>query len=220
MASVYIAPEVADVLSLHPYLAERAFRERPIRTQIAEQAATLRRAHDAKDPRVGIQVMSWWPGAASHHLESVLAGSFSEADALLTVSREHGFPDWSTVDALDDTAPDSDFEHAVETMLNGDLDEFQTLIDGTPRLVAQRSRFGHGSTLLHYLGSNGVESHRQRVPLNAVELASVLIAAGADKASEAQMYGGGQTPFALASTSAHPDDAGIAEALERVLALD
>jgi len=43
---------------------------------------------------------------------------------------------------------------------------------------------------------------------------------GASKQAQANMYGGGQTPLALASTSAHPYKAGISDALNRVLQPD
>ena len=67
--------------------------------------------------------------------------------------------------------------------------------------------------MLHYLGANGVESHRQKTPRNAVEIARLLIDRGADIEAEADMYGGGQTTLALVQTSAHPAAPGVADAL-------
>ena len=49
-------------------------------------------------------------------------------------------------------------------------------------------------------------------------LARLLLDRGADLLAEAQMYGGGQTALALASTSAHPHKAGVAPELLGVLA--
>ncbi|MEM9048095.1 MAG: hypothetical protein AAGC92_05185 [Pseudomonadota bacterium] len=218
MASVYIATEVADVLALHPYLADRTFRALPVREQVAEQAATLWHAHRAGDPRIGIQIMSWWPRARGVALGAVMAAPFSEADALLTVSREHGFADWAAVAACGALTLDAPFEAALDAMLAGSLSTLTSLIAEDPVLVSERSVLGHRATLLHYLGANGVETHRQRVPLNAVELARALIVAGASRMAEAIMYGGKQTPYLLANSSAHPRKAGIAAGLARMLA--
>ena len=46
-----------------------------------------------------------------------------------------------------------------------------TVLASDPSLIHRRSSFGHRSTLLHYVGSNGVETYRQRVPMNLAEIA-------------------------------------------------
>ena len=33
----------------------------------------------------------------------------------------------------------------------------------------------HHATLLHYVGANGVDGYRQRMPANAVEIATILL---------------------------------------------
>lgn len=220
MTSVYIAPEIAEMMALHPYLRDPAFLTMPVREQVMQQAATLWAAHRAGDRRVRVQIMSWWPAAAGQALDAVMAAPFGEADARATLSREYGYPGWAAVEALGDAAPDRRFEQTVETMLEGALAELAARLAEAPDLAWQRSEFGHRATLLHYLGANGVETHRQRVPLNAVEIARTLIAAGASKTAEAGMYGGGQTPLSLARTSAHPHKAGLAEDLTRILSVD
>ena len=57
--------------------------------------------------------------------------------------------------------------------------------------------------LLHYVGANGVENFRQKTPRNAVEVAEVLLAAGAEVDAMADMYGG-STTLGLIATSVHP----------------
>lgn len=214
---VYIAPEVAAVDALHPYLTDDAFRALPIRNRIAKQAETVQAAHAAGDRRCRMHVMCWWPDAGGRTLDDVMAGRLTLEDARLTMSREYGFRDWDAVDALGDATPDPSFEQALDAMLAGDSRELSARLERTPQLAQARSVYGHGSTLLHYLGANGVESHRQKTPLNAVDLARLLIDHGADIMAEANMYGGGQTAGALASTSAHPHNAGIAADLNRIL---
>ena len=214
---VYIAPEVAQVSELHPYLADSAFMALPIREQIAMQARTLHAAHEAGDARIGMHVMCWWPGSEGLTLDEVLTSEFSDADAGLTMCREYGFSDWNAVESSGDLTPNPAFEQALEEMLAGKVKVLRSQLDQAPQLAKERSRYGHQSTLLHYLGANGVESHRQRTPLNAATMAALLISRGASKKAEANMYGGGQTPYALARTSAHPHNAGISDQLNRAL---
>lgn len=220
MTRTYVAPEVQAVLDLHPYLTEAAFQALPIRDQIARQAETLHAAYVAKDPRVRMEVMSWWPKAQGRPVEQVLASDFTDADAALTLAREYGFADWDAVRALGEMTLDPGFETALDHIIAGDLAALRSDLRNSPQLATARTPLGHQSTLLHYLGANGVETHRQQTPLNAVALAELLIAHGASKTAEAFMYGGGHTPHALASTSAHPYRAGIADALNRALQPD
>ena len=203
--SVYVAPEVAAVRALHPYLADPEFRALSMRDQIALQAETVYRAFHTGDDRVAPHLLSWWPEARGRAWAELRDGPFTPADARLTLAREYGF-----ADEVPDAPTDPGFEAALDQMLAGDLG-FDT------GFATQRSSFGHGATLLHYLGANGVETHRQVTPLNAPEIARHLIAHGADPRAEAHMYGGGQTPVLLAATSAHPHAAGIAEALIQAL---
>jgi ankyrin repeat protein len=74
----------------------------------------------------------------------------------------------------------------------------------------------HHSTLLHYVGANGVEGFRQRTPKNAVQVAEVLLDAGAEVDAMADMYGGATT-VGLVATSCHPRDAGVQNPLIDVL---
>jgi len=214
---VYVAPDIAMVDDLHPYLADASFRAPTIREQIAKQSNVLYAAHAAGDRRVGVHLMSWWPGARGRSLDDVMSMPLTAADALATMSREYGFQDWAEVDALGNTTPEVHFERALDEMLAGDIAQLRSRLNHDPHLVAARSSYGHRSTLLHYLGANGDESHRQRTPLNAAALARLLIEHGADISAEANSYGGGQTALALASTSAHPFAAGIADELIDVL---
>lgn len=211
---VYVAPEVADVIALHPYLRDPAFRAAKVRDQIGQQANTLLAGHAAGDHRIRMHIMSWWPGARGKSLDDVLNDPFTLADAKLTMAREYGFQQWDDIGDLHSSLA---FERTLDDMLAGDTDAFSRRLTDDPALITQRAVYGHGATLLHYIGANGVESHRQVTPANADTLATLLINAGADPHSAANMYGGGQTPFDLASTSAHPHHAGIAERLNTVL---
>ncbi len=214
---IYVAQDVAEVDALHPYLTEHAFRMLPIRQQLGKQADVIRSAHASGDRRVRMHLMSWWPLARGKSLDDVMASPFGLEDAQVTMAREYGFSNWAEVEALGPAQVSQDFERALDVLLAGDIVRLQAYLEEAPHLTVEKSAYGHRATLLHYLGANGVETHRQRTPLNAVALAELLIARGADPNAKAHMYGGGQTPLALASTSAHPYKAGVSAELNRML---
>jgi len=83
-------------------------------------------------------------------------------------------------------------------------------------LIHARSLRTHHSTLLHYVGSNGVEEYRQRTPANAHRIAEILLDAGAEVDAVADMYRG-TTTLGLVATSVHPVRAGVQEALVDLL---
>lgn len=214
---IYIANEVAGVIALHPYLTSMDFKSLPIHEQIAMQAKTLHEAHKAGDKRIAMHVGSWWPDTSGKSIDELLKAEFTIADAELTMSREYGFSNFDAVKALGSLTTNLEFEQVVDEMLSGNILALEGRLKGNSDLAKARSKYGHQSTLLHYLGANGVESHRQVMPLNVVDIAQLLISYDADIRAEANMYGGGQTPHSLASTSAHPHNAGVSDALNLVL---
>ena len=136
------------------------------------------------------------------------------ADAQLVLARSHGFDGWPRFAAhLDGLAqpgsPTADFEAAVEAIVAGDEATLRRLLAKRPELIRARSAREHGATLLHYVAANGVENWRQKTPPNAVAIAELLLAAGAEVEAEANLYGGGSTTLGLAATSAHPRIAGV-----------
>jgi len=101
------------------------------------------------------------------------------------------------------------FETAVDALIAGDAPALQAMLRDDPELIRSRSTRPHHATLLHYIGTNGVEDERQKYPPNAVEMLKLLLAAGAEVDAEADLYGGGATTFGLVATSIHPVKAGI-----------
>ncbi|MEO5588722.1 MAG: ankyrin repeat domain-containing protein, partial [Gemmatimonadaceae bacterium] len=101
------------------------------------------------------------------------------------------------------------FEDAVDALVTGNLDELSAALHEFPDLVTRRSTRAHHSTLLHYISANGVENDRQVTPGNIVEIARLLLRAGAMVDAESDAYGGGSTTLGLTATSAHPRLAGV-----------
>ncbi len=150
-------------------------------------------------------------------------------DAALAVARAYDFLDWPALEryvtAVADThSPVSRFEYAAEAVIDGDAGTLRRLLREDPDLVRARStrvnHFDppvHRATLLHYLAANGVESYRQRSPGNAVEIATILLDAGADPNALQDSYGGQNTALSMLVSSSPPKDAGVQVPLIDVL---
>ncbi|GGN04994.1 hypothetical protein GCM10010967_45020 [Dyadobacter beijingensis] len=145
--------------------------------------------------------------------------NFSLDDARLVVAREHGFADWPAflqhmADLEDAGSPVAIFECAVEAVVHGDAPVLKQLLQNHPGLVHERSSRGHKATLLHYIAANGVENFRQVTPANAVEIAEILLSAGAVPDALADTYDTKWgTTLDLLVSSSHPAQAGVQTAL-------
>jgi ankyrin repeat protein len=134
--------------------------------------------------------------------------------AQFTLGREYGFASWpqfaSHIEALSRaSSPISAFEAAVDAIVSGDAALLEKLLREHPELARARSTREHGATLLHYISANGVENYRQRTPWNIIQIATLLLQAGADVNAESIAYGGRSTTLGLTATSFHPEAAGV-----------
>jgi ankyrin repeat protein len=134
-------------------------------------------------------------------------------DAQFIVARAYCFESWARlaefVDAVAlESSPVSQFESAVEAIIAGDVAELGLLVRDNPGLVRARSMRDHGATLLLYVGANLVEGYRQRSPTNAVEVAKILLDAGAEVDAVARTGGSGTT-LGQAATSQNTRRAGV-----------
>jgi hypothetical protein len=214
--AVYVSDQVREVERLHRDLLTDAVCRLPIRDQLDRQAHRILEGHRAGDRAVVTHVTCWHPTLVCRPADEIMSGPFTLDDARQTVAREYGFADWPNVEARGAAPPDPAFEFAVDTLLSGDVEALRGLLSGDPSLVRRRSSFGHRATLLHYVGSNGVETYRQRVPMNLAEIARLLVEAGADVNARAEMYGG-STALGLLVTSDHPARAGVTGDVVQVL---
>ena len=144
------------------------------------------------------------------------------ADAQFVIARAHGFESWNKFTKhLDELSQKSSlvakFEVAADAICNGDVKTLKRLLREEPQLIHSRSTREHKATLLHYVSANGVEGYRQKTPKNIVEIAKVLLNAGADVNAEADVYGGGATTLGLVATSVHPFRAGVQNPLMQIL---
>jgi ankyrin repeat protein len=140
------------------------------------------------------------------------------AGAQWFVAREHGFTNWPKFsrhvqELARAQSMVSAFEAAADAIVTGDIGTLRTLLADHPGLTRERSTREHRSTLLHYVSANGVEDYRQKTPKNIVEIANLLLDAGADVNAESDAYGGRCTALGLVATSVHPERAGVQLAL-------
>ena len=142
-------------------------------------------------------------------------------DARLVVAHEYGFPAWfNLMKFAEEVAQDgraARFERAVEAVIGGDVNTLKQMIRDDPTLVHARSARFHRATLLHYIAANGVEGVRQKTPANAVEVARILLDAGADPDALAMMYDNLCTTMSMLVSSAHPAGAGLQADLAELL---
>jgi Ankyrin repeats (3 copies) len=150
-------------------------------------------------------------------------------DTQLTVARCYDFRDWpALVEYVEAVTQEHSavyqFESAAEAVIHGDVGVLKSLLRENPELIRARStrvmHFDppvHRATLLHYLGANGVEGYRQKTPPNAVEVAKILLEAGAEVDALADMYGGQYTTMSMLVSSCHPAKAGVQVALVETL---
>jgi ankyrin repeat protein len=105
----------------------------------------------------------------------------------------------------------------VEAVVAGDTAALAAMLREHPQLARARSTRRHHATLLHYVAANGVEHGRQKTPANAVEVAKLLLDAGAQVDAVADMYDHQCTTMSMLVSSCHPANAGLQAALAETL---
>lgn len=207
-ARVDAAPAVSALLGLglDPNVADDDG-ETALHLAVAARALAVLRALLAAGARID---------ATNYRNETALTCAWrlpddAERTALIDSLREAG----GNASAAPDVA--ELFEDAVDAIVDGDLPRLRGMLDREPALVRARSLRPHRATLLHYVGSNGID--RQAASPSTPAIAALLLARGADPNALAYTYGGGpgQTTLFLACTSIHPEHAGVMAELLRAL---
>lgn len=209
-ARVYIHPNAQAIYDLHQTAIEYITKSSTVKAQLSTFADTLFAAWKARNPVCKSQINNWHPDYISKSLDVIFQASFTLKDARLSIAKDCGFLNWEEVEELGNIPFNLAFEKAVDTLLAGDLVNLKKQIEQCPTLLHTRSTYGHKATLLHYVGSNGVEMWRQKTPYNLLAIVQFLIKAGADKNATMRVYGGQYTTLQMVETSAHPHKAGVA----------
>jgi ankyrin repeat protein len=208
-------------------MALRSLPERPDLEQLKLQARELQRAHRAGQLSAAARIAGHHPRQRNRGLREVLEGQFTLADSQLVVAREYGFESWAKlkhhVEVVQRCAllrPHPRFGEAVAALDGGELERLRALLRDDPSLVHARGEldppYGYftGATLLHHVAAN---PYRVPLPANIVEVARLLLDAGADPNALTSSPKGGNTTMALIITSAHCSEAGASAPLMDLL---
>lgn len=211
---VYRPPGWSDVADL---FCELRFDERrPVEQWLDDRASLLFNGWRQGHPAVASILSNWHPDLIGRP-EQVAGHRLTIEDARIAAARELGFQNWAEVASKGSRVMDPEFEAAVDAILAGDAESLVGRIEAKPGLVVERSAFAHRATLLHYLGSNGLETERQVVPRNGATLIRLLLEAGADVGATMLVYGGAFTTIELIETSSHPWAAGVGATMVEAL---
>jgi ankyrin repeat protein len=161
------------------------------------------------------------PRYRDERVDAVRAEELGIDDAKLVVAHAYAFETWDDLATFTDVVQRdrgvARFETAADALVGGDRDTLEALLREDPALAAARSARRHRATLLHYVAANGVEGWRQRTPPNVLEIARLLLDAGADANAVADMYGDRCTTLAMLVSSSPPADAGLQRPLAELL---
>lgn len=111
------------------------------------------------------------------------------------------------------------FRKAVMAVIKGEKSSLKQLLRDNPSLAKETVELeGHRASLLHYVAANGVHDSFQQTPDNILEIASLLLDAGADPHALASFYGGGagSTPLVGLVSSVHPYQKGLQAKLTKL----
>ena len=186
-----------------------------------KEADALFKALKSRDEAAEWRVKWMHPRFRGKSVADVRAATLDPADAQAVIAPEHGFENWPELvaftDAIRHEGPITKFETAVEAVISGDVATLRIMLREHPELVRARSTRRHHATLLHYIAANGVEGGRQKTPANTLEVARVLLEAGAEVDALADMYDQQCTTMSMLVSSCHPAKAGLQAALAELL---
>jgi len=164
------------------------------------QAKDLLKGHLAGDPRTAQRIREFHPRFSRATDADIFNAKQSLSDARLTIAREHGFPTWARLkqhvekptlyDQLNlphqERIEDPTFRRAVDLVDRGDAVGLRAHLRGHPNLMRQHVVFEGGNyfqnpSLLEFIAENPVR--HGTLPRNIVEVAKVIIDAGAERST-------------------------------------
>jgi hypothetical protein len=164
------------------------------------QAKDLLKEHFAGDAGAAQRLREFHPRFHRATDAEIFVAPLKLSDAQLTVARESGFPSWARLkrhiekptltDQLNlphhERIEDATFRRAVDLIDAGDVAGLRAYLKQHPKLVHQHIAFEgwnyfHNPTLLEFVAENPVR--HGKLPKNIVEVAQVILEAGAEKSA-------------------------------------
>jgi Ankyrin repeats (3 copies)/Ankyrin repeat len=201
-------------------MSSRTLPARPSLAQLRLQARELQRDHRQGRASAAARIAAHHPRLKGRPPREVLAHPLALADAQLVLAREYGFESWAalkhhveTVGRVAKHPPHPRFAEALAALDAGDADGLRALVAADPSLLAARTNldppYGYftGATLLHHVAGNPWRDGA-RLPANVVEIARMLLDAGAD-VNATTLGPSGWTTMGLLLTGKQASDAGV-----------
>lgn len=219
-------PDLEQYRKLSKNLARSAkVGEDAIRNWVRQWITELvRQSGLAITPAIVVQIEGWHKRVAKYAIAQLIDSKNTPtlARSQFVIARSQGFESWTKFakhikQLAQLKSATSQFEAAAEAIVNGDIPRLQRLLRDNPELVGARSNREHGAALLHYASANGIEGYRQKTPQNIVEIARILLSAGAEVNATCRVYGGDCTTLGLTATSMHPAKAGVMNELLQLM---
>ena len=211
-SSYYMCEDVAQVREMHHLVLANLRGYNSTFEIINALAISQYRQYAIGYPPSIIELKNWHPECINKDYKYIMSLELTQSDIQLCQACQFGYRNWHEV-IMKDRPINHVFEQAIDYMIEGKLIKLKYLLTTNPDLLTAQSAFQHKAGLLHYLAANGVETHRQITPYNAVEIARYLLQNGAAYEHQHNIYGGTCSVIDLILTSAHPREAGVSEDL-------
>jgi ankyrin repeat protein len=214
-------------------MPSRSLPTRPNLKQLKLQANELLRTYREGSLSAASRIVAHHPRMRDGSLRIDPVRPLVLADAQIVIAREYGFDTWARLKHHVETAgrvasfqPHPRFDEAVAAIDAGDLEQLRRLIASEPELIHARTNleppYGYfsGATLLHHVAGNPDRGRQTGdlgpLPNNIVEVARLLIDAGADVSATTLGPNGGTT-LGLVCTSKQASDDGVSGPLIELL---
>jgi hypothetical protein len=170
---------------------------RPSLEHLKNQARDLLKAHAAKDPEALQRLREFVPKFGNMDDSEIAERSFHLSDAYFAIAREYGYTSWTRLKSavesgktpradipLHERIEDPLFRSAVDLLDAGEAEALTKLLTQNPDLVYRHVHFDNMNyfndpTLLEFIAENPVR--HESMPQNVVEIARVILEAGAKR---------------------------------------
>jgi hypothetical protein len=201
----------------------KQFPSKPDLNHLKYQAKDLLKGHAARDRGIAQRMREFNPRFSGATDAEIFAASLRLSDAQFTIAREYGFKSWARLKAHVESPElasrlrlphherieDAAFHRAVDLLDAGDGAGLREHLKRHPELVHEHVEFEsgnyfHSPTLLEFIAENPIR--HGTLPKNIVEVAQVILDAGADRTAMNETLG-------LVSTGRVPRECGVQIAL-------